>query len=432
MDQERENSPEVPLGNLVFAVSSALDLVSPAVAGHHLRVARIARAVARQLGYSQDRMRDLLLAAALHDSGAFSLIDRLDIMRFEFESAGGHAEAGYRLLRTFPLFEGASEIVRFHHLPWGHRRGAEAQGRPVPSGSHLLHLADRVSVLPIDESGAGWGGGALREVRAGSGSRFVPEFVDALVEAADRPGFWLEAGETGDGDLLADPAFGAASLAEADLRALARLLWQIVDFRSRFTATHSSGVAAVTGFLAPLAGVTGAAGRKIVLAAGLHDLGKLAVSSETLEKERPLSRGELAELRKHPLNGWRVLERIPGMEEINSWASYHHERLDGQGYPFQLPAARLPLESRIVAVADVFTALTEERPYRRGMSGREAVGILGRMAEGGALDPDVVALMAVKREEAALVRRQAQDGESGRYLAFRDHTPDALHGPAAA
>ena len=66
------------------------------------------------------------------------------------------------------------------------------------------------------------------------------------------------------------------------------------------------------------------------------------------------------------------------MEEINQWANYHHERLDGLGYPFRLPAAQIPLESRIVAVADVFTALTEERPYRRGMSGREAAGILRR------------------------------------------------------
>jgi HD-GYP domain-containing protein (c-di-GMP phosphodiesterase class II) len=221
-------------------------------------------------------------------------------------------------------------------------------------------------------------------------------------------------------------------LCEADFRSLVRVFWQIVDFRSPFTATHTSGVAAVAGFLAPLAGVTGAAGRKVAIAAGLHDLGKLAVPSETLEKEQSLTREEVTSIREHPLNGWRILEHVPGLAEINRWANFHHERLDGLGYPFRLPAAQIPLESRIVTVADIFTALTEERPYRRGMSGREAVGILGSMADGGAIDPDIVALMRVNRGEAALVRRMAQEGASGRYQAFREHASgDAARDSAA-
>ena len=432
MDPDRGNGFEVQLGDLVFAVSAALDLVSPVVAGHHRRVARVARAIARQLGFAADEVRDILLAAALHDSGVFSMSDRLDIMRFDFEQTGGHAEAGYRLLKAFPHFERAAQIVRFHHLPWHERRGERWRGRPVPPGAHVVHLADRISVLPIDASGVGWGGAAAQAVLAGSGSRFVPEHVDALVEAAQAPGFWREVGAPGDEDLRRDPQIASTVLAESDLRVLARLFWQLVDYRSRYTATHTSGVAAVAGFLAPLAGVTGAAGRKVALAAGLHDLGKLAVPTETLDKERPLTRDEKATLRAHPLHGWRLLDRVPGLEEINKWANYHHERLDGTGYPFHLSGAQIPLESRIVSVSDVFTALTEERPYRRGMSGREAVGVLRGMADGGALDPDVVTLMAANREEAAAVRRVAQDGASWRYLAFRDHSPDAVPGDSAA
>jgi HD-GYP domain-containing protein (c-di-GMP phosphodiesterase class II) len=119
-----------------------------------------------------------------------------------------------------------------------------------------------------------------------------------------------------------------------------------------------------------------------------------------------------------------VLKSVSGLEEINQWASYHHERIDGKGYPFQLSAAQIPFESRIVAVADVFTALTEERPYRRGMSGREATDILENMAAGGGLDHDLVALMTRNRKEAAVVRRVAQESASGRYLAFSEHSSD--------
>lgn len=430
--QDRGNGFEVRLADVVFSVSAALDMVSPAVVGHHQRVAGIARAIARQINLDPEQTRDLLLAAALHDIGAFSLRERLEIMRWEVEHAEGHAFAGYRLLRSFPPFEGAAEVVRYHHTAWDHGRGDRVRGVPVPLGSHIIHLADRASVLRVDERGSPRSAAdAMRTLAAGAGRLFVPELVEGL-EAAARPGFWSDLAAAGDGELREDEALGAAPMTEADFRGLARLFWQIVDFRSRFTATHTSGVAAVAGFLAPLAGVGASAGRKVAIAAGLHDLGKLAVPSEILEKEHPLVPGERAAILDHPLHGWRVLGRIPGMEEINVWANFHHERLDGRGYPFGVPAVDIPLESRVVAVADVFTALTEERPYRRGMSVREAIGILGGMAGEGALDGDVVGVASRNREGAALVRRAAQRDASEHYLAFRDQSPATLAQHSAA
>lgn len=433
MEQDRGNGFEVRLGDLVFAVSAALDLVSPAVVNHHLRAARIARTIARQLNLPAEQQGEILLAAALHDAGAFSLRERLDIMRFEVQRPQEHAEAGYRLLKSFPHFERAAEIVRFHHLPWEHRRGESFQGHPVPLGSHLLHLADRVSVLPVNWSRSqGLDREDLRAVLEATGSRFVPEFVEALREAAGHAGFRREIGAHGDEDLREDPSLGGATLSESDFRSLAKLFWQLVDYRSRFTATHTSGVAAVAAFLAPLAGITGASGRRVAIAAGLHDLGKLSVPSETLDKEQPLTREEQSSLRDHPLHGWRILGRVRGLEEINTWASYHHERLDGSGYPFHVPGELIPRESRIVAVADVFTAVTEERPYRRGMSPREAVGILRGLSDGGALDTDVVEVMVANREQAASVRRLAQEGASARYQAFLEHVPAAPREHTAA
>jgi HD-GYP domain-containing protein (c-di-GMP phosphodiesterase class II) len=433
MEQDRGNGFEVRLGDLVFAVSAAMDFMSPELVDHHLRVARIARTIARWLNLPPSQQADVLLAAALHDAGAFSLRERLDLLCFEVREAQEHAENGYRLLKAFPRFARAAELVRFHHTPWENGRGETSQGLPVPLGSHLLHLADRVSVLPVNWSRTtGLRRDELRAVTDGAGSRFVPEFVEALLDAAARPEFPREIGAHGDGDLREDPALGAASLSESDFRNLARLFWQLVDYRSRFTATHTSGVAAVAGLLAPLAGVAGAAGRRVAIAAGLHDLGKLSVASETLDKERPLSREERAALRDHPLHGWRILGRVRGLEQINTWANYHHERLDGSGYPFHVSGALIPRESRIVAVSDVFTALTEERPYRRGMSPREAIGVLQGMAGGGALDADVVDVLTANREQAAAARRLAQEGASTRYLAFLQHPPVEQRGHSAA
>ena len=246
-------------------------------------------------GYTGDQMRDLLLAAALHDSGAFSLRERLEIMQYEIRHPGDHAGAGYRLLKIFSALRAGGRARSFPSSAVGVRprrtvRGMSGAAREPPAAPG--GQGQRPAGRPVGPPGLA--GETARLVASGSGSLFNPEFVEALAAAAVRPGFWGEVAAPGDDDLREDPAFGEVVLSEADFRGLARLFWQIVDFRSPFTATHTSGVAAVAGFLAPLAGVTGAAGRKVAIAAGLHDLGKLAVPSETLEKERSLSPGEVA------------------------------------------------------------------------------------------------------------------------------------------
>ncbi len=433
MERDRGNGFELRLSDVVYSVSTVLDYVSPLVAGHHRRVGRMVRAIARELNVPGDELRDLLLAAALHDIGAFSLKERLDLLEFEDRHVEPHAGAGYRLLRSFRHFEHPAELVRFHHLPWERGRGEKSRGEAVPLGSHLLHLADRASVLPVDRADLSRSSAAvLRAVAAQSGTRFVPEAVEAFAAAAGRPGFWDEIGAAGDVDLREDPLLSAETLCDADLRALARMFWQIVDFRSRFTATHTSGVAAVAGFLAPLAGVASAASRLVEIAAGLHDLGKLAVPSEILEKERPLDLRERRSLQDHPLHGWRILGSLRGLEQVNRWANFHHERIDGSGYPFAVAGGQIPLESRIVAVSDVFTALTEERPYRRGMSAREAVEILHGMADDGALDHEVVGVLERNREGASFVRRHAQQLASEHYLAFLEPSPAIAQQHSAA
>jgi len=189
-------------------------------------------------------------------------------------------------------------------------------------------------------------------------------------------------------------AFCGALVAEKDLMGLASIFWRFVDFRSHFTATHTSGVVAIVQQLAGLCGLDGAATRKIAIAAALHDLGKLSVPAETLEKAGPLSSGEWEVMRHHPSCGCDVLGKIPALGEINTWANFHHEKLSGKGYPFHLSADRIPFESRIVAVADVFTALTEDRPYRKGMSREQTGEILRAMIADGSLEPELVGIAA--------------------------------------
>ncbi|MPM78621.1 3'3'-cGAMP-specific phosphodiesterase 1 [bioreactor metagenome] len=113
-------------------------------------------------------------------------------------------------------------------------------------------------------------------------------------------------------------------------------------------------------------------------------------------------------IRSHTFYTYRLLQAIKGFETINKWAAFHHETLDGRGYPFHLKDDSIPLGSRIMAVADIYTALTEDRPYRKGMSAQEAVGILSSMVKNNAICPYSVSMLVNNIEEIEALHRDVQ------------------------
>ncbi len=410
----------ISLFDLVISLSEAMDLVSPSIVNHHKRVAYIASSLGAELGLSQEEQTDLFLAGALHDSGALSLKERMDTFKFEMEEPYRHAELGYLLLREFPPFLQVSRIVRHHHRRWEYGEGRTCGGDDVPLGSHILHLADRVDVLLKREKGILCQvRGICKKIKKEAGKRFMPEVVDAFMELADREYFWLDAASPSLDQILSRKR--KASTVEVDLDTLldlSRLFSKIIDFRSRFTATHSSGVATIAEALARLLGFSERECRMMRVAGHLHDLGKLAVPSEILEKPGRLTPKEFCAIKTHTFYTYRILERIEDLEIINAWASFHHERLDGNGYPFHHRAEDLSLGSRIMAVADVFTGITEDRPYRKGMSEEQALEVLEGMVASHALDGYVVSIAKAHYEELNSLRKEVQAAMTEEYERF--------------
>lgn len=178
-----------------------------------------------------------------------------------------------------------------------------------------------------------------------------------------------------------------------DLVQLSKLFSAIIDFRSSFTATHSAGVAQCAENIALYMRMD-EDDRKGIKAAGyLHDLGKLAIPSEILEKNGRLTSHEYNIMKTHVYYTYVALNTVNGLEEINRWSSYHHERLDGSGYPFHLNAKQLPLGSRIVAVSDIFVALIEERPYKERLSKRQVINIMEGMVKNGGIDGEIMSIL---------------------------------------
>lgn len=410
----------IPLFNLVTSLSKALDLMCPLLVNHHMQVAYTALALAGEIGLSPAEKREVAVAGALHDIGAFSVADRVALLRFELEKPHEHARAGYYLLKMFGPFSKIAEMVQFHHVPWRNGRGATFQDHAVPMGSHMLCLADNVSVL-LDKTqfALSQADDILDKILANSGKTYVPELVQAFQRLAAKEFFWLElASDSLEAILLR--RVGVETL-ELDLKQLcdfARLLCRVVDFKSAFTATHSSGVAASAVALAAKVGFSPRECEVMRIAAFLHDLGKLAIPSEILEKAGRLNDDEYDIMRSHVYHTFRILDSIEGLDVVNAWGSMHQERLNGSGYPFHRTAHDLPLGSRIMAVADVFTALTEDRPYRKGMTKQHTLDTLNRMVAEGELDGAVVATLAAHFDEINAQRAQAQQAAVEEYRQF--------------
>ena len=395
--------------------------MSPVLAEHSLRVAYLALRLAEALDLRAEERRELCMAGALHDIGAFSLNERLDILAFEESRPMEHSEAGYLLLKDFEPFRNVAGLVRHHHLAWNHGAGQTHSGRPVPRGSHLLHLADRVAVLVTRDAGIlGQVPEICTTVCERRGSVFIPEMVDALLKLAERDYIWLEIASDGMEAILRRSL--ATQMTEVDLESLlafSRLICRIIDFKSEFTATHSSGVAATGKMLARLVGFSRQECQMFQIAGYLHDLGKLAIPSEILEKPGRLTSAEWQVMRTHVFFTYQILDPIEALSRISAWGALHQERLDGSGYPFHYTADDIPLGSRIMAVADVFTAICEHRPYRKGMSKPEALRVLREMVRHNELDGAMVDLLIRNFETINRIRADAQSDATREYKTFR-------------
>lgn len=407
------NEPQISLFELVTCLSEATDLVSPALTDHHKQVAYISLCLGKELGLSPENISQLVIAGAFHDIGALSLKERLDALQFELEDPyqHTHAETGYYLLKLFSPLSQIAEVIRFHHVYWNWGKGKQFRGQKVPIESHILHLADRVSVL-IDKQREVLSqvSNISEQIENQSGKMFNPGLVEAFTSLANKEFFWLDLVSKSIGSILSNQlSLKTVRLDLDSILDLVNIFSHIIDFRCEFTANHSSGVAACSEKLAALAGLSTLDCRMMKVAGYLHDLGKLAIPVDILNKPSTLTREEFNVVKSHSYYTYRTLESINGFEKINSWASFHHECLDGSGYPFGLGESSLSTGSRIIAVADVFTALMENRPYRAGMDKENALRILQQMVNKGKLDKAIVSMLKLNFEELNLCRLSAQE-----------------------
>ena len=168
-----------------------------------------------------------------------------------------------------------------------------------------------------------------------------------------------------------------------------RMLLDVMYLKDPSTGGHSSRVGEYTSRLAALLDMKALETDRTVMAALLHDIGKVGVRDEILFKESGLNADEWEEIRRHCEYGWSILRDIPRMEEVALMLLHHHERFDGRGYPVGLKGDEIPYGARIISVTDAFDAMTSDRPYRASIGVGAAVHELTTNA-GTQFDPEIV------------------------------------------
>jgi HD-GYP domain-containing protein (c-di-GMP phosphodiesterase class II) len=188
--------------------------------------------------------------------------------------------------------------------------------------------------------------------------------------------------------------------------AILSMLTRAIEARDPYTRGHSTRVTALAELVALRLGWGEERLKSLRIGGRLHDIGKLAVPDAVLSKEGRLEADELAQIQEHPTIGAKLILRIAALRDAIPYVLYHHERWDGTGYPSGKAGEAIPVEARVLAVADAFDAMTSDRPYRPALSHDEALAEVERCA-GTQFDPEIARIFLELFGEAEELRAAA-------------------------
>lgn len=421
---------QISLSDLMFSISEAMDIAHHTLALHQLRTAYICWRMAEQAVFSPAQTERLFLAAMLHDIGAFTTLEKTSHYEFEDADWEPHCLRGEFVYSQVPWLVESARIVRLHHTPWSrHNESIEA---PDVMEAQMLLLAETLEreinhdVHILNQSAN------LREaICKEAGLAIHGRVVDLFLQVSKSEVFWLELISPNLLTFLKNQ--GPVQHIYGDTKTALKMeefFTTIIDFRSKYTASHTAGVCSCTNSLADLFSLPELQRVDLHLAATLHDLGKIGIPNEILEKTGKLTPQEFAVIKTHSYLTFTLLDSVKGMEGIARIAGSHHEKLDGSGYPFQIQGDEISTSSRIIAVSDVFTALAENRPYRDGMPPKEIKRVMREMVNNQHLDSNIVNMLLSNIDGIVLEMRARQAEWTDRYydvLSISDSNSGKLH-----
>lgn len=387
--------------DMMYSFSYALDCVEHDLLGvttfHGQRVACLCALMGRELGMGEDELLDLTACAILHDNALTQYIqeERLQgtdlLTETERIEPAAHCVMGEQNLKDLPLKTDMAGSILYHHENADGTGPFGKTAAQVPIYAQLIHISDQVDI--------GWDLSFMTDekfekirtyVSAQRDRKFSALCVDLFLKACGRnllAQFHRERALVVLQELL---PYREREYSDSEVVGLSNIFAKIIDYKSQFTRTHSLGIAQKARRMGEYYGCPPEEVTKLYFAGALHDIGKLVVDRDILEKPGKLTDREYEHIQNHAYHTFNMLRRIKGLEDVTLWASLHHEKLNGKGYPFGKTAVDLNRNERLMGCLDIYQALTEKRPYKDGMSHEKSIGILRDMAANNFVDAAIV------------------------------------------
>jgi len=385
----------VRMDSLIKSIATALDIVEGTLLGaspnHGKRIAVLCAKMGTILGKTPQEITALAICALLHDSALTEYILSEQKDGTHDMAMKKHCEIGQRNVDDLCFETNVKDFVLYHHEradgngPFGIREG---EG---PLEAEIITIADSLDVTYHLQRLEPEKLSVIRDIiRQESGKRYSKKAAELMLEILD----WPTVQSLKD-DVIKQTASQFLFPWTVDVQTetifgLSRFIARIIDYKSHFTEKHSTQIANRTWFMGKYYKYDPEQHAEIYLAASLHDLGKLAVPVDILEKPGNLTDEEFKIIRGHVYFTWELLNEVEGFETICKWSSNHHEKLDGSGYPFGKKAPELDFNSRLLTCLDLYQAISEERPYHPRRNHADTMKILYEMSDAGKIDDNIV------------------------------------------
>ena len=402
---------EVTLKQMILVIHRTINSIDKRLLNHGERVAYIMLNLLKVEGsYSDEEMLEICAISIFHDIGAYKVTERDRLVEIDTKTPIEHAVYGALFIKYFSPLSDLYNIVLTHHFTLKYFK--DRNKSVMCKEGLLLNFADYIDRVYSNKNSMTRA--YIEEHKEGD----LKEHMDLFVTADRKFDFF---NKLLNGSYIEElyKFFETKIISREEVISYSKMLAYSIDFRSESTVKHTILVEAISYQIAKLYGLDEEKLTSIKVASVLHDIGKIGIPVEILEKPGSLTNDEFEIMKGHARIGYDILSGL-NIDDISKIGTLHHEKLDGTGYPFGLKGHEITLEMRIVAIADIVSALLGSRSYKEEFNKDKTIEILENMVDMNKIDGKIVNLF-INNYDYIISEAQNQSSElMSTYLNLND------------